>query len=46
LYCVALIEQFTTYNYALYLTAIIVAGGILLLTYAKLNFKEAKQTLL
>jgi hypothetical protein len=46
LYCVALIEQFTTYNYALYLTAIIVAGGILLLTYAKLNFKEANQTML
>lgn len=43
LYCVALIKQFTTYNYALYLTAIIVACGILMLTYAKLNFKEAKQ---
>ncbi|AOW78583.1 MFS transporter permease [Colwellia sp. PAMC 20917] len=45
LYCVALIEQFTTYNYALYLTAIIVAGGIFLLIYAKLNFKEANQTM-
>ncbi|TWX57709.1 YbfB/YjiJ family MFS transporter [Colwellia hornerae] len=45
LYCVALIKQFTTYNYALYLTAIIVACGILLLTYAKLNFKEAKQSM-
>ncbi len=45
LYCVALIKQFNTYNQALYLTAIIVACGILMLTYAKLNFKEAKQTM-
>ena len=43
LYCVALIKQFNTYNQALYLTAIIVACGILMLTYAKFNFKEAKQ---
>jgi predicted MFS family arabinose efflux permease len=43
LYCVALIKQFNTYNQALYLTAIIVACGIIMLTYAKLNLKEAKQ---
>jgi predicted MFS family arabinose efflux permease len=42
LYSVALIKQFGTYNQALYLTAIIVACGIFMLTYAKLNFKEAK----
>jgi len=42
LYSVALIKQFDTYNPALYLTAIIVACGIFMLTYAKLNFKEAK----
>jgi predicted MFS family arabinose efflux permease len=42
LYCVALIEQFNSYNPALYITAIIVACGILLLTYIKFNFKEAK----
>lgn len=41
LYCVALIEKFNNYNYALYLTAFIVASGILLLVYAKHNFKEA-----
>jgi len=39
LYSVALIENFNSYNPALYLTAIIVALGILLLGYAKLNFK-------
>ncbi|KGJ94618.1 YbfB/YjiJ family MFS transporter [Colwellia psychrerythraea] len=42
LYCVALIEQFNSYNPALYITAGIVACGILLLTYIKFNFKEAK----
>jgi len=41
LYSVALIKQFNTYDHALYLTATIVACGILLLTYTKLNFKEA-----
>ncbi|PKG81396.1 MFS transporter [Colwellia sp. 75C3] len=45
LYCVALIKQFNTYNQALYLTALIVACGILMLAYAKLNFKEAKQSM-
>jgi predicted MFS family arabinose efflux permease len=45
LYCVALIKQFNTYDQGLYLTAIIVACGILMLTYAKLHFKEAKQSL-
>tara|TARA_R110002167_G_scaffold134399_3_gene320105 strand:- start:493 stop:1680 length:1188 start_codon:yes stop_codon:yes gene_type:complete len=35
LYCVALIEQFGNYNAALYLTAIIVVIGIILLKYAK-----------
>lgn len=37
LYSVALIKQFNTYDQALYLTAIIVACGILLLGYAKRN---------
>jgi MFS family permease len=37
LYSVALIKQFNTYDQALYLTAIIVACGILLLSYAKRN---------
>jgi predicted MFS family arabinose efflux permease len=45
LYCVALIKQFNSYNQALYLTAIIVACGVLLLIYAKRNYKEAKQTM-
>ncbi|PKI17841.1 YbfB/YjiJ family MFS transporter [Colwellia sp. 12G3] len=45
LYCVALIKQFNTYNQALYLTAIIVACGVLMLTYAKVNFKDAKQNM-
>lgn len=42
LYSVALIKQSSNYNDALYLTAVIVAIGILLLTYAKINFKEEK----
>jgi len=42
LYCVALIEVFNSYNPALYLTAIIVASGVLLLGYAKVNFQEVK----
>jgi predicted MFS family arabinose efflux permease len=41
LYCVALIEKFNNYNYALDLTALIVASGILMLIYAKFNFEEA-----
>jgi predicted MFS family arabinose efflux permease len=45
LYCVALIKQFATYHYALYVTASIVACGILMLTYAKFTYKEAKQTM-
>ena len=40
LYSVALIKQFANYNYALYLTAIIVACGISMLAYAKLKYKE------
>jgi len=44
LYSVALIKQFGNYNEALYLTAAIVTMGILLLTYAKINYKEAKDT--
>ncbi|MDO6487211.1 YbfB/YjiJ family MFS transporter [Colwellia sp. 6_MG-2023] len=44
LYSVALIKQFGNYNEALYLTATIVTMGILLLTYAKINYKEAKDT--
>ena len=43
LYSVALIKQFHNYDYALYLTAIIVACGITILAYAKYNLKEAKQ---
>ncbi len=43
LYCVVLIEQFSNYHYALYLTAFIVLCGILLLIYALRNVKEAKQ---
>ena len=35
LYCVALIEQFGNYNAALYVTAMIVVVGIILLKYAK-----------
>ncbi|WP_159820815.1 YbfB/YjiJ family MFS transporter [Colwellia sp. 20A7] len=44
LYSVALIKQFGNYNDALYLTAVIVTVGILSLTYAKINYKEAKDT--
>lgn len=43
LYSVALINKFNNYDNALYLTAIIVACGILILAYAKYNLKEAKQ---
>ena len=46
LYCVALIKQFNNYDYALYLTAFIVACGIALLVYAKHNFKNKKQCML
>ena len=35
LYCVALIEKFDNYNAALYVTAMIVVVGIILLKYAK-----------
>lgn len=35
LYCVALYEKFNTYNYSLYITAIVVLIGALLLIYAK-----------
>jgi MFS family permease len=45
LYCVALIKHFNSYDYALYLTAIFVACGILMLFYAKHNFKEARQSM-
>lgn len=43
LYCVALIEVFNSYDPALYLTALIVASGICLLGYAKINFKEVTE---
>lgn len=36
LYCVVLIEHFKTYEYALFVTAFIVAGGIVLLMLTKL----------
>lgn len=36
LYCVALIEKFGNYDYALYLTAFIVSGGVVLLLISKL----------
>ncbi|GHE86468.1 YbfB/YjiJ family MFS transporter [Thalassotalea profundi] len=42
LYSVALIKQFNNYDYALYVTAIIVAFGVSLLAYAKIKFKEAQ----
>ena len=35
LYCVALYEKFNSYNYSLYITAIVVLIGALLLIYAK-----------
>jgi MFS family permease len=40
LYSVYLIEKFGNYDYALYLTALIVLGGILLLFIAKKFEKE------
>jgi len=40
LYCVAIINNFNSYNFALYLTALIVACGILMLGYIKVNFKN------
>jgi predicted MFS family arabinose efflux permease len=43
LYCVALIKQFNSYDYALYLTAFIVASGVVLLMYAKFKFMPEKQ---
>jgi predicted MFS family arabinose efflux permease len=46
LYCVALIKQFNSYDYALYLTAFIVACGIALLIYAKNNLNNTKQCML
>ena len=36
LYCVALIEKFGNYDYALFLTAFIVSGGVVLLLLSKL----------
>ncbi len=44
LYSVALIEHFNSYSYPLYLTALIVAIGVFMLTYAKVNFREASPT--
>jgi len=40
LYCIALINQFNSYNPALYLTAFIVLVGILLLTFSKYKLKR------
>lgn len=40
LYSVYLIEKFGNYDYALYLTAFIVLGGVLLLLFAKKFFKQ------
>jgi predicted MFS family arabinose efflux permease len=40
LYCIAFIEQFNSYNPALYLTALIVLVGILLLTFSNYKLKE------
>jgi len=40
LYCVVLIQKYNNYNFALYLTALIVTLGIGMLAYAKLKFKE------
>ena len=36
LYCVALIEHFKTYEYALFVTAFIVFAGIILLSFTKI----------
>ena len=40
LYCIAFIEQFNSYNPALYLTAFIVLTGILLLAFANFKLKN------
>jgi MFS family permease len=40
LYCVVLIQKYNNYNFALYLTALIVTLGIGMLAYAKFKFKE------
>ncbi|XQW84280.1 YbfB/YjiJ family MFS transporter [Thalassotalea piscium] len=45
LYCVALIKQFNNYDYALYLTALIVACGIMMLAYAKNNYAQARMSI-
>jgi len=40
LYCIAFIEQFNSYNLALYLTALIVLVGILLLAFANYKLRD------
>jgi len=40
LYCIVFIEQYNSYNPALYLTALIVSAGILLLAYANYQLKK------
>jgi predicted MFS family arabinose efflux permease len=40
LYCIAIIEQYNSYNPALYLTALIVLSGILLLVFSKYKLKK------
>ncbi len=44
LYCVVLIEQFGNYNAALYVTAIIVVTGIILLKYTKIRLLSNNHT--
>ena len=40
LYCIVFIKQYNSYNPALYLTALIVSAGILLLAYANYQLKK------
>jgi MFS family permease len=44
LYCIAFIEKFNSYNPALYLTALIVFCGVLLLGFAKYKYKHLQPT--
>lgn len=45
LYCIAFIEQFNSYNPALYLTALIVFIGILLLAFSNCKFRDLQPSM-
>lgn len=45
LYCIAFIDQFHSYNPALYLTAVIVFVGVLLLAFSKYKLKALQPTM-